>query len=111
MQIGWIFSPADDGDDDDDDGGYGYLLTFPLPLLRSDERNSHDFVLWSVSTVAASKKPSYAKHFESSDVELCPKIAEVPLFVLYIHIESFLLSLKPIFQADREEHATRLIVR
>lgn len=62
------------GDDDDDGDGHGYLLTFPLPLPRRDERNSHDFVSWSVSTVAASKKPSYSKQFETCDVEFRPNL-------------------------------------
>ena len=74
MQMKWLFNQAGDGNDDAD--GHSYLLTFPLPLLRSDERNSHDFVLWSVSTVAASKKPSYSKHFEASDIGIWPNLAE-----------------------------------
>ena len=73
MQIVWVLNLAGDGNDDGDDG-YGYLLTFPLPLPRRDERNSHDFVSWSVSTVAASKKPSYSKQFETSDVEFRPNL-------------------------------------
>ena len=37
MQFVWLLSLVGDGNDDDDNDGHAYLLTFPLPFLRSDE--------------------------------------------------------------------------
>lgn len=37
MQFVWLLSLVGDGNDDDDNDGRDYLLTFPLPFLRSDE--------------------------------------------------------------------------